>query len=463
MVVHVNADAAVVHHHKPKTLTRKVLTSLTFWIIVGTIMGIILGSQAPDFSKKAAPTANLFLRPVQFIVFPLVFSTLVVGIAGNGDLKALGRVALKAFIYFEVVTTVALVVGLLAVNVVKPGDNGFKKVSNPNVTTADKFTYGIWINHLTPKTWGEMMGGSGSSELLQVLVASVVFGCATALAEPKSKQMILDIADAVMWVMFKFVDIVIWTAPIGVCFSIAAAIANNGGLSVLSSLGMLVVTLYLTLVVFIIVIFGPILWVVKLSPIEFLRGMKEPLIIAYTTATSEAALPKVFEALEEFGVAPHITSFVVPFGYSFNLDGSTLYLTLASIFCAQAAGVEKSIGEQITMVLMLMISSKGVAGVRSASIIVIAATLDQFSIPAWTVGLLLGADWFMDMARTFTNVLGNCLAAVVMAKLEGEFRKPGWQTQLHTGHNVQGDDDDDAKIGTLEEELIPGHEFLSTK
>ncbi|RHY60171.1 hypothetical protein DYB37_011296 [Aphanomyces astaci] len=441
---------------KPQTLVRKVLTSLTFWILVGTAVGILLGSQAPDFSKKAAPTANVFLRPVQFIVFPLVFSTLVVGIAGNGDLKALGRVALKAFIYFEVVTTLALVLGLVAVNLVKPGDNGYKTVANPNVTTSDKFTYAIWINHLTPKTWGEMMGGSGSSELLQVLVASVVFGCATALADPKSKQRVLDIADAVMWIMFKFVDIVIWTAPVGVCFSIASAVANNGGLSVLSSLGLLVVTLYLTLVVFILVVFGPVFVYMKLNPIEFFRGMKEPLIIAYTTATSEAALPKVFEALEAFGVSPHITSFVVPFGYSFNLDGSTLYLTLASIFCAQAAGIEKSIGEQVTMVLMLMISSKGVAGVRSASIIVIAATLDQFAIPAWTVGLLLGADWFMDMARTFTNVLGNCLAAVVMAKLEGEFRKPGWETLLHTTHDVQED-----KVGGLEEELIADKERYS--
>ncbi|KAG9400507.1 hypothetical protein AC1031_010726 [Aphanomyces cochlioides] len=430
---------------EPQTLTRRILTSLTFWIIVGTGLGILLGSEAPDFSKKAAPTANLFLRPVQFIVFPLVFSTLIVGIAGNNDLKSLGRVALKSFIYFEIVTTIALILGLLSVNWIKPGGSGFATVKNPNVTTADKFTYAIWINHLAPKTWGEMMGGSGSSELLQVLVAAVLFGTSTALANDRAKKQIMDVAEAVMWVMFKFVDIVIWTAPIGVCFSVANAIASNGGLHVLSSLGKLVATLYGTLLVFIIVVFGPIFFYLRMSPIEFIRGMREPLIIAYTTATSEAALPKVFEALDAFGVSKHITAFVVPFGYSFNLDGSTLYLTLGSMFCAQAAGIHKSVGEQITMVLMLIVSSKGVAGVRSASIIVIASTLDQFDIPTWTVGLLLGADWFMDMARTFTNVFGNCLAAVVMAKMEGEFRKEGWN--------------DHHEIVDLEEELIPDKHY----
>ncbi|CAK4098329.1 unnamed protein product [Aphanomyces euteiches] len=265
------------------------------------------------------------------------------------------------------------------------------------------------------------------------------------MANDRAKKQIIDVAEAVMWVMFKFVDIVIWTAPLGVCFSVANAIASNGGLHVLSSLGKLIATLYGTLLVFIIVVFGPVFLYLRMNPLEFIRGMREPLIIAYTTATSEAALPKVFEALDAFGVSKHITAFVVPFGYSFNLDGSTLYLTLGAMFCAQAAGIHKSVGEQITMVLMLIVSSKGVAGVRSASIIVIASTLDQFDIPAWTVGLLLGADWFMDMARTFTNVFGNCLAAVVMAKMEGEFRKEGWN--------------DPHEIADLEEELIPDKHY----
>ncbi|KAJ0403463.1 hypothetical protein P43SY_001571 [Pythium insidiosum] len=411
----------------PKSTARRILTSLTFWIVVGTIAGIILGEVAPKFAKDAAPMKEIFLRPIQFIVFPLVFSSLVVGIADQKDMKKLGRLSLKSFIYFEVVTTVALVVGLLAVNLAKPGSVGIKKKGEykPS-TTASPFTFEAWIKHLTPKTWGEMMGGTGSSELLQVLIASILVGVSTArLQNEEHKRLIVDFARAVMEMMFKFVDIVIWTAPIGVLFAVANAIGTNG-MSALGSLGALVLTVYATLIIFIVCVFGPILFWFKINPIEFLTAMREPLIIAYTTATSEAALPKVFESLEKFGVAPHVSAFVVPFGYSFNLDGSTLYLSLAAVFCAQAAGVHKSIGEQIVMVLMLMISSKGVAGVRSASIIVLASTLDQFNIPAWPVALILGADWFMDMGRTFTNVLGNCIASVVMAKVEGEFRTEEW-------------------------------------
>ncbi|KAF0734261.1 hypothetical protein Ae201684P_003277 [Aphanomyces euteiches] len=415
----------------PKSLTRKILTSLTFWLIVGTALGILLGSEAPNFSEKAAPTANLFLRPIQFTVFPLVFSSLVHGIAGQSDLKSLGRVALKAFIYFEVVTTFALLLGLLAVNVAKPGVSDFGKTVNTTTTKATALSYATWINHLAPKTWGEMMGGSGTSELLQVLVAAVLFGTSTAFANKEAKTKILEISEAVMLVMFKFVDIVIWTAPIGVCFSVASAIASNGGLHVLASLGKLIATYYVTAAIFMLVVFGPILWYLKLSPLEFLQGMREPLLIAYTTATTEAALPKVIESLDAFGVSEHITAFIVPFGYSFNLDGAALYLTMGSMFCAQAAGVHKTLGEQMVMFLLLIVSSKGVAGVRASSIVVIAATLDQFDIPAWTVGLILGGDWFIDMGRAFVSVFGNCLATILMAKLEGEFRKEGWNAHHH--------------------------------
>ncbi|RLN97369.1 hypothetical protein BBJ28_00025586, partial [Nothophytophthora sp. Chile5] len=258
------------------------------------------------------------------------------------------------------------------------------------------------------------------------------------------KNIILEFARAVLQMMFKFVDIVIWTAPIGVCFAIAEAIGSNG-LSALGSLAALVGTVYATIAVFIVVVFGSVCLMFKINPVEFIVAMKEPLIIAYTTATSEAALPKVFEALEKYGVSTHISGFVVPFGYSFNLDGSTLYLSLGAVFCAQAAGVHKSIGEQIVMVLMLMVSSKGVAGVRSASIIVLASTLDQFDIPSWPVALILGVDWIMDMMRTLTNVMGNCLASVVMAKLENEFRTEAWEREMRM---LQGDLE--AKVSTLE-------------
>ncbi|OQS01248.1 dicarboxylate/amino acid:cation (Na or H) symporter (DAACS) family protein [Achlya hypogyna] len=430
-LAHTPEPYASVEYHAPakRSLARRVLTSLTFWIIIGTLVGVLLGEVAPKFSKAAGPLSNLFLRPIQFIVFPLVFSSLVVGIAGNDDLKALGRLALKSFIYFEIVTTLALIIGLLAVNISKPGKNVNRNGQNYTGKPSDSFTFEIWINHLTPKTWGEMMGGSGSSELLQVLVASVLFGIATALSNPTAKKTVLDISNSVMEVMFKFVDIVIWSAPIGVCFAVAKVVGINGS-SALVALGALVLTVYVTLVIFIVVVFGIVMVIFKINPIEFLQGMREPLMIAFTTATSEAALPKVFEALLAYGVSPHISAFVVPFGYSFNLDGSTLYLSLAAVFCAQATHIDKSVGEQIVMVLMLMVSSKGVAGVRSASIIVLASTVDQFSIPNWPVTLILAADWLMDMARTFTNVMGNCLASVVMAKLEGEYRKDGWEKNL---------------------------------
>jgi proton glutamate symport protein len=411
-----------------KSLARKIFTSLTFWIVLGTAVGIVLGEVAPKFSKQAAPMAQLFLRPIQFIVFPLVFSSLVVGIAGQTDMKQLGRLSIKSFIYFEIVTTIALVIGLIAVNIVKPGNSSVQSKGEYKPTSSSTgLSLANWINHLAPKTWGEMMGGSGSSELLQVLVASILTGVATAqLHDQAAKRLIVEFARAVMEMMFKFVDIVIWTAPIGVCFAVANAIGANG-MSALSSLGALVATVYGTLIFFVVVVFVPILLLFKINPISFLSAMREPLIIAYTTATSEAALPKVFEALDEYGVATNISAFVVPFGYSFNLDGTTLYLSLSAVFCAQAAGVHKSVGEQIVMVLMLMVSSKGVAGVRSAAIIVLASTLEQFDVPSWPVALILGADWFMDMGRTFTNVLGNCIAAVIMAKLENEFRTPQWE------------------------------------
>ncbi|GMF42011.1 unnamed protein product [Phytophthora fragariaefolia] len=421
-----------------KSWQRKVFTSLTFWIIVGMAIGIILGEFAPTFSEKAAPMKNIFLRPIQFVVFPLVFSSLVVGIADQKDMKQLGRLALKSIIYFEVVTTLALIIGLFAVNIVKPGSVGIAEGDAYDSDSTSSFTFETWIEHLTPKTWGEMMGGEGSSELLQVLVAAILTGIATSLLNEHHKNLILELARAILEMMFKFVDIVIWTAPIGVCFAIADAIASNG-LSALGGLGALIATVYVTIFIFIVVIFGAVCLLFRINPVEFLVAMKEPLVIAYTTATSEAALPKVFEALEKYGVSTHISGFVVPFGYSFNLDGSTLYLSLGSVFCAQAAGVHKSIGEQIVMVLMLMVSSKGVAGVRSAAIIVMASTLDQFDIPSWPVALILGVDWIMDMLRTFTNVMGNCLASVAMAKTENAFRTEEWEREYKQLYGGGGD------------------------
>ncbi|KAJ3206090.1 hypothetical protein HDU67_008404 [Dinochytrium kinnereticum] len=400
-----------------KRVVRAILTSLSFWMVISMLAGIWLGSSAPEFSVKAKPTANIFLRTIQFVVFPLVFSSMVAAIAGHGDLKSLGRLGLKSFIYFEVATTLALIIGLAMVNVLRPGDNVPKDTYKP--LDGSGFSYEAWIGHLTPKTWGEMMGG----ELLQTFVASVIFGCATAMSPPEPRALIVDFANAVMKVMFNFVNIVIWTAPIGVCFAIAGAIGSkSGGLSILASLGKLVFSLYLSLLIFVVIVFGTVFLIAKINPLEFFKAIREPLLIAFTTATSEAALPRAIECLEEYGVSPRVTVFTLSFGYAFNLDGSTLYLALASVFCAQATGVNKSIGEQIIMVLLLMVTSKGVAGVRSASLIVLASSLATFNIPAEPIAVILGVDWFMDMGRTVVNVMGNCLATVYMAKLENEFR-----------------------------------------
>lgn len=318
-----------------------------------------------------------------------------------------------------------MLIGLLSANIVKPGSVGL--VEGAAYSTANStFTFANFINHLTPKTWGEMMGGSGSSELLQVLVASILVGVSTAFIREEPKRLIVENARAVLEMMFKFVDIVIWTAPIGVCFAVANSIGTNG-LSSLSSLGALVATTYGTLVVVFVVIFVPIFIYFKINIPEFFSAMREPLAIAFTTASSEAALPKVFECLEKYGVSSHVLAFVVPFGYSFNLDAGAMNLALCSMFCAQAAGIHKSAGEQVVMVLMMMVSSKGIAGVRSANIVVLASTITQFDIPSWPVALILGVDWISDMARTFINVTGNCLAATVMAKLEKEFRTEEWQ------------------------------------
>ncbi|KAL3673012.1 hypothetical protein V7S43_002309 [Phytophthora oleae] len=422
-----------------KSLPRKILTSLTFWIVVGAVVGILLGAVAPTFSVKAAPMAQLFLRPIQFIVFPLVFSSLIVGIASQNDMKQLGRLAWKSIVYFEIVTTIAMIIGLLAANIVKPGSVGLVE-GEAYTTTTSTLTFETFIKHLTPMTWGEMMGGSGSSELLQVLVASVLIGVSTAYIREEPKRLIVDTARAVQEMMFKFVDIVIWSAPVGVCFAVANSIGKNG-VSSLSSLGALVATTYGALVVIFIVIFVPIFVYFKINIPEFFSTMREPLAIAFTTASSEAALPKVFECLEEYGVSSHVLAFVVPFGYSFNLDAGAMNLALCSMFCAQAAGIHKSVGEQVVMALMMMVSSKGIAGVRSANIVVLASTITQFDIPSWPVALILGIDWLSDMARTFINVTGNCLAATVMAKMENEFRTEEWKQKRNLQEEATGNVD----------------------
>ncbi|RYZ69773.1 MAG: cation:dicarboxylase symporter family transporter, partial [Proteobacteria bacterium] len=362
---------------------------------------------------------NLFMRMVKLIIAPILFGTLVVGIAGHTqDIKAVGKLALKSLFYFEVVTTLALVFGLTFVNVFRPGD-GIKL--NPAAhadalaVTAKPLTAGEMIEHVVPKSIMEAMA---TNDVLQIVFFSVVFAIALTQVPGRPRQAMVEFCEGLSETMFKFTAIVMKFAP----FGIGAAMANtvsHSGLDVLYNLGKLVLTLYGALTAFILCVFVPMIWFARIPLRKFVKAVREPAIIAFTTTSSDAALPDALQNMVKFGVPKRIVSFVLPLGYSFNLDGSTLYLALASVFCAQAAGIELSIQQQIMIMLSLMLSSKGVAAVPRASFVILSATLVTFGIPPEAALLILGVDELMDMARTSVNLVGNCLASAVMARWEG--------------------------------------------
>ncbi len=372
--------------------------SLTGWIFIGMAVGVALGAFAPAFAAKLSPVASAFLWLIKSIVAPLVFSTLVYGIAGAGSLKAMGRIGLKAIVYFEVVTTLALFVGLGAVNLARPGA-GMKLAAGA----------------------GEAVAPAGSSFVggfvLQVVVFAVLFGAACAAIGPKAK-LVVDFCGSLAEVMFQYTRYVMCLAPLGVGAAIAATIGGKG-FSVLLGLGKLVATMYAAQAVFVVVVLGAVMMATGVPVARFWRAAREPFVIAFSTASSEAALPRALENMERFGVPRHIVAFVIPTGYSFNLAGSTLYLSLASVFVAQAAGVEMSLTQQLVMMLTLMLTSKGVAGVPRAALVILAGTLASFNLPLEGAAVLLGIDAALDMARTSVNVLGNCLATAVVARWEG--------------------------------------------
>jgi proton glutamate symport protein len=389
-------------------------------IFIGLALGIVLGAVWPDAGVAVRPLADIFLRLIKMILAPLIFSTLVVGIAGTGELRAVGRIGLKAIIWFELATTVALAVGLLMVNVIKPGAMLTLPPSGDTATAVAmvKQQQGGWdlVLHLVPTSVVDAMA---RGDVLQIVVFSTFFGVGLAAIGDRGAGLV-SLLDSVAQVMFKVTGYVMRFAPIGVFGAMAGTIGGHG-LSVLASLGALVGTLYAALLLFVLIVVGAATLLVRVPILKFLQAVREPFLIAFTTASSEAALPKALESMEQFGVPKRIASFVLPTGYSFNLDGSTLYLSAASIFVAQAAGVDLSIGQQITMMLTLMVTSKGVAGVPRASLVILAATLAAFHLPLEGIALLLGVDQVLDMARTGVNVLGNCLASVVVARWEGEF------------------------------------------
>jgi proton glutamate symport protein len=391
-------------------------------IFIGIGIGLLLGWLAPDFAVSLRPLSTIFIRLIKSLIAPLIFSTLVVGIAGHGDLKQVGRMGVKAIVYFEVLTTLALIVGLAAINLVQPGV-GVNLQASGQVSELTGKTQSLAdvITHIIPQSVFE---AAAQGEVLQLVVFAVLFSLGLSAVKPERRQIVLSFFEAVSETMFKVTNIVMKYAPIGVGAAIAVTVGHSGVL-VLKNLGLLVLTLYGACIVFIIGVLVPVAYFSKIPVRKFFKAIKEPAIIAFTTSTSEAALPRAFEVMEEFGVPRRIVSFVLPTGYSFNLDGSTLYLSLASIFVAQAAGIQLSIQTQVLMMLTLMLTSKGVAGVPRASLVILAGTLGSFGLPLEGVAVLLGVDSILDMARTALNVMGNCLATAVVARWEGELQPAG--------------------------------------
>ena len=394
------------------TLTQQILIGL----VIGIVAGWLVSIKNPEWAVYFRPFSQLFLRMIKMIIAPLIFTTLVAGIAGAGHVRVVGRMGLRAIVYFEIVTTLALLIGLAAVNLTKPGVGVNLPVGQKSDIAAAAQTWDQILVHSFPES---VIRAMAEGNVLQIVIFSIFFAVALGMIGEKGRPVIIW-CEVVAETMFKVTNIVMHYAPIGVGAAIAYTV-GHGGLRVLLNLAWLVGTLYLALAVLILGVFLPIALLFRIPVRKFVKAVREPAVIAFSTTSSEAALPRAMEVLERLGVPRRIVSFVLPLGYSFNLDGSTLYLSLASIFVAQAAGVHLTVSQQVAMLLTLMLTSKGVAGVPRASLVILAGTLASYGLPLEGVTLILGVDELMDMGRTMVNVVGNCLATVVIAKWEGEF------------------------------------------
>lgn len=468
--------------------------------MIGLALGILLGYLKPEWGAQVRPLSTLFLNLIKAIIAPLIFSTLVIGIAGTGDIKQVGRIGIKSLVYFEIVTTFALFIGLAAVNITKPGVGvSLSGITRPEdksvlaeraqrlaneaneaskraaeiaasgtpeaasraaaeaVVAAQKSseaaqatakgltapdpppkpqTFGDVIAHLSPTS---IIKAMAEGDVLQIVVFSVLFALAVTSIGAKAAA-VVRWCESLADIMFRFTEFVMKFAPVGVGAAMANTVSHSG-LSVLQNLGMLVGTLYGALAVFLVFVLGPVALIFRVPIREFIRAVRTPATIAFATTSSESALPRAMENMERLGVPRRIVGFVLPTGYSFNLDGTTVYLSLASIFVAQAAGIHLSWWQQLTMVFTLMLTSKGVAGVPRAALVILAGTLSSFSLPAEGVIIILGVDELMDMARTAMNVIGNCMATVVIARWERSFRTAEWraeekQLEAVTGHKA---------------------------
>jgi proton glutamate symport protein len=386
------------------------------------ILGVFIGWMFPEVALQLKVLSNIFIRMIKSIIVPILFGTLVVGIAGHStDLKAVGKLAIKSLIYFEIVTTIALIIGLGAVNITQPGVGVVlpppSVSTTPTVTApAEKATFQSILEHVVPKSFIE---AAANNDVLQVVFFTILFAIALTQVPDKHRKFMIEFSESLSEIMFKFTGIVMKFAPIGIGAAMAYTVGHSG-LGVLVNLGKLVFTLYAALIVFILGVFIPILFIFKIPIKKFYQAIKEPALIAFSTTSSDAALPLAMENMVAFGVPKRIVSFVIPTGYSFNLDGSTLYLAIASIFVAQTAGVHLDLGQQLAIMFTLMLTTKGIAAVPRASLVILSGTLVTFGLPLEAIALILGVDEVMDMARTSVNLIGNCLATTVMARIEGE-------------------------------------------
>lgn len=392
--------------------------TLTTWIFVGMIAGAAIGYDFPGLAANLRILAQIFLRLIKVIIAPLLFATLVSGIAAHSDLKKVGRMGIKALIAFEIVTTLALFIGLAAINISKAGVGAQIPVASRESVNVEKLSASDTILHIFPENIAKSVA---DNQVLQVVVFSLIFGIALSLVKKEEKRRpMLAFTESLSEVMFKFTNIIMLFAPIGVMGAIAYTVATTG-VGILGNLVKLLLALYVALAVFLGLVLFPIALAFGVPMRRFLRAVAEPATIAFGTANSEAALPRAMEAMEAMGVPRQIVAFIMPMGYSFNLTGSTLYLSLAAIFVAQAASLQLTFGRQLYIMLVLMLTSKGVAGVSRASLVILLATAGTVGLPTEPIFILLGVDQLLDMGRTAVNVIGNCLATVVIAKWEGEF------------------------------------------
>lgn len=396
--------------------------SLTTWIFTAMILGVMTGYDNAHVAVEMNVFSKIFIRLIKTIIAPLLFSTLVVGIAGHSNLSQVGRLGWKSLLYFEVVTTIALVIGLMFINWTQAGQGiEYKEPSVEEVKKKEMLAKPMTEKELIIDSFPENIIKSVSEgKVLQIVIFSILFGMGMALLSEEKKAPMLHFAESLSEVMFKFTGLIMYFVPIGVGAAIAYTVGHMG-IEVLKNLAKLVGTLYMALFTFILLVLVPIALLAKINIIKFAKTIAEPVSIAFATTSSDSALPKAMEVLEKFGVPRKIIAFVLPMGYSFNLDGTTLYLSLATLFVAQAAKIDLSVSQQLTIMFTLMLTSKGVAAVPRASLIILFATASSFGLPDWPIFLILGVDEIMDMARTSVNIIGNCLATVVMAKWEGEF------------------------------------------